>query len=162
MDTHSLSNTAMIFDQIFHLQLFYRSFWLPADFRIHMFLSMLFSDDSCMQWHFLRTVFFECYFPPYFIFAGLHCTFSTKTQSPQNTKINYKGGWWGKTTAREQAADKANTSNTRFTTQPGLTAHAEQGTPSIPSTKFLASLLLKRKARVLQNLLEDLIPELHF
>lgn len=40
----------------------------------------------------------------------------------------------GKTTAHEQAVDKANSSNTRYTTQLGLTANAEQGTPTAPST----------------------------
>lgn len=35
----------------------------------------------------------------------------------------------GKSTAHEQAADKANTSNTRYTAQLGLTVRAEQGHP---------------------------------
>lgn len=67
----------------------------------------------------------------------------------------------GKTTAREQAADKAKTSNTRYTAQLGLTAQAEQGTPTI-SSSVLVSLLLNTRARVLQSLLENLITELHF
>lgn len=39
----------------------------------------------------------------------------------------------GKSTAHEQAPDKANSSNTTYTAQLGLTEHAEQGTLTIPS-----------------------------
>lgn len=48
----------------------------------------------------------------------------------------------GKTTAQEQTAGKANISKTRYTTQLGLTGHAEQGTPTTPSTATINSLFL--------------------